>query len=119
MHDSLHITIQTRDTKLITHALLDHNGIKVTLYIPLIEDSTTTTALYIPNTEQKRPTRFQFPIPQPLLIRLAEEVRGATKNTTSSLHTELTKLISTLNTPTNSISSPRKNYTRSYKNTNT
>jgi hypothetical protein len=41
-----------------------------------------------------------------LLTQWKEEVRRATDNTASLVHTDLTHILSTINTPTNSITPP-------------
>jgi hypothetical protein len=73
IHDPRSSTTQTQDTENITHAVLDHNGVKATIRIPLIH---STPPMVIPttnNNEHTRTTRFQFPIPrQPLLSQRAE-----------------------------------------------
>jgi hypothetical protein len=55
MREHLLTTIQ-KATKNITHAFLDHNGVKATMHIPLVDDHTLNTELIIPKTEQTRPT---------------------------------------------------------------
>ena len=103
MHGPLHTTKKTRDTKNITYAFLAHNGVRATLQIPLTRNYPPNASATIPRANETRLIRFQFPIPQPLLTQWKEEVKGATKHTASLVHTDLTDLLSTLNTPTNSI----------------
>ena len=101
MHGPRHITTQTRDTENITHAVLDQNGVKATFHIPLRCNYTANVNPIIPNTEKTRPIRFQFPISQHMMTQWKEKVNGATKHTASSVDTDLTEFLSTLNTPTN------------------
>jgi hypothetical protein len=102
MHDPLHTTTKTRDTENTPHTFLNHNGVETTLHIPLTRDYPPRANDTIPHIHQTRSIRFQFSIPQPFLTQWKKEVRGAREHTASLVHTDLTDLLSTINTPADS-----------------
>ena len=103
MHDPMYTTTQTRDTENISHAFLNHNGAKTTLHISLTRDYSPNAKPITSSTDETRPIRFLFSIPRPLLIQWKEEVRRTTEHPASVVHADLTYLLSTLNTPPDTI----------------
>jgi len=67
IYDTLNTTTQTHDTQNITHAFLDHDGVKATIRIPLLRSSPPTGRPTTTNQEHAHTIRFQFSNPQPLL----------------------------------------------------
>ena len=107
--DPHNIAPQSKDTHIIPHAFLDHNGVKTTLQLPLLLSHPHSTTNPTCETDQPRPIRFQFPIPQPLLAQWSDEMREATQQPTAQLQLELGRLLSEIqNTPPTNTTSTRK-----------
>ena len=95
----LHNNIQTQDIHNISHAFLDHEGVKAKIHLPLkhhIQPPTPNNAHDNPSTQ---PIKFHFPIPQPLLAQWKEDMISITNILTPNIQTNLKTLQNTLHTP--------------------
>ena len=96
----LHINIQTQDINNISHAFLDHEGIKAKVYLPLKHHIQLPTPKPTSDTSSSQPIRFHFPIPQPLLTQWKETMHSIINLHTPLIQQNLNTLLSTLLTPT-------------------
>ena len=65
----LQTNIQTQDTQNITHAFLDHEGLKAKIKLPLTQNTQLSTPPITQNNSIPPPIKFHFPLPHPLLTQ--------------------------------------------------
>ena len=69
IYEPHHITLQRKESHIISHVFLDHIGVKATIHIPVLHPPQHSIANTTSELDQPHSIQFRFPISQPLLAQ--------------------------------------------------